>query len=104
MLTTGNAGMKKILLVRQAHHGLVLLAFVGSAVMLTVIQSPLNLSGLAWVSLVPFILACSPDVKVKPLFFTAYVVSLCYWLGNLYWIYQVTWLGWLAFCMYTALL
>jgi apolipoprotein N-acyltransferase len=83
---------------------LVWLALVGSAVMLTVIQSPLNWSGLAWVSLVPFILACSPDVKVKPLFFTAYLVSLCYWLGNLYWIYPVTPAGWLAFCMYTALL
>jgi apolipoprotein N-acyltransferase len=96
--------MKKILLVCSA--------FVGSAVMLTVIQSPISgstslttgWSGLAWVSLVPFILACSPDVKIKPLFLTAYLVSLCYWLGNLYWIYQVTWLGWLAFCMYTALL
>jgi apolipoprotein N-acyltransferase len=88
--------MKKILLFCSA--------FVGSAVMLTLIQAPISWSGLAWVSLVPFILACSPDVKVKPLFLTAYLVSLCYWLGNLYWIYQVTWLGWLAFCMYTALL
>jgi apolipoprotein N-acyltransferase len=83
---------------------LVLLAFVGSAAMLTVIQAPISWSGLAWVSLVPFILASWPAVKVKPLFLTAYLVSLCYWLGNLYWIYQVTWLGWLAFCMYTALL
>jgi apolipoprotein N-acyltransferase len=83
---------------------LVLLAFVGSAVMLTVIQAPISWSGLAWVSLVPFILASWPAVKAKPLFLTAYLVSLCYWLGNLYWIYQVTWLGWLAFCMYTALL
>ena len=88
--------MKKILLV--------LLAFIGSAVMLTVIQSPTNISGLAWVALVPFILASWPEVKIKPLLITAYLVSLCYWLGNLYWIYQVTWLGWLAFCMYTALL
>ncbi|MFZ0035754.1 MAG: apolipoprotein N-acyltransferase [Sedimentisphaerales bacterium] len=83
---------------------LVLTAIVGSAVMLTVIQAPISWSGLAWVSLVPFILACSPDVKVKPLFLTAYLVSLCYWLGNLYWIYPVTPAGWLAFCIYTALL
>ncbi|MGA1979546.1 MAG: apolipoprotein N-acyltransferase [Sedimentisphaerales bacterium] len=91
---------------------LVLVALAGSAVMLTVIQPPIsgstslttNWSGLAWVALVPFILACSPDVKIKPLFFTAYLVSLCYWLGNLYWIYQTTPAGWLAFCMYTALL
>jgi apolipoprotein N-acyltransferase len=96
MLTTGNSRMK--------NFWLVLLAFVGSAVMLTVIQAPINWSGLAWVALVPFILACSPDVKVKPIFLTAYIVSLCYWLGNLYWIYPVTLAGWLAFCIYTALL
>jgi apolipoprotein N-acyltransferase len=91
-----NSGIKKFLLV--------LSAFVGSAVMLTVIQSPTNLSGLAWVALVPFILACSPEIRVKTLFFTAYLVSLFYWLGNLYWIYPVTLAGWLAFCIYTALL
>lgn len=79
-------------------------AFVVSAVMLTVIQAPVNLSFLAWFALVPFILVCSPDVKAGRLFFTAYLVSLCYWLGNLYWIYQVTLAGWLAFCIYTAFL
>jgi apolipoprotein N-acyltransferase len=90
------AKMKKFLLV--------CLALVGSAAMLTVIQSPINLSGLAWVAMVPFILACSPEVKIKPLFFTSYLVSLCYWLGNLYWMLPVTPTGWIAFCMYTALL
>jgi apolipoprotein N-acyltransferase len=79
-------------------------AFIGSATMLTVIQAPISWSGLAWIALVPFILACSPDVKIKPLFFTAYLVSLCYWLGNLYWMLPVTPTGWIAFCMYTALL
>ncbi|MFA5251582.1 MAG: apolipoprotein N-acyltransferase [Phycisphaerae bacterium] len=79
-------------------------AIVGSAAMLTVIQAPTNLSFLAWVALVPFILACSPEVKVKRLFITAYLVSLCYWLGNLYWMLPVTPGGWIAFCMYTALL
>jgi len=79
------------------------LAFLASAVMLTVIQAPINLSFLAWVSLVPFILACSPQAKPKPLALVAYIVSLCYWLGNLYWIAPITILGWLAFCFYTAL-
>jgi apolipoprotein N-acyltransferase len=91
-----NSGMKKILLFFSA--------FIVSALMLTVIQAPIEWSALAWVSLVPFILACSPAVKVKHLVLTAYLVSLCYWLGNLYWIYPVTLLGWLAFCTYTALL
>ncbi len=83
---------------------LFLTALVGSVVMLTVIQEPFNLSALAWVALVPFVLACWPSVKAGRLFLAAYLISLCYWLGNLYWIYPVTPAGWIAFCMYTALL
>ncbi|MHC4543847.1 MAG: apolipoprotein N-acyltransferase, partial [Planctomycetota bacterium] len=77
--------------------------FIASAIMLTVIQAPISLSPLAWVSLVPFILACSPDAKPKSLALAAYLVSLCYWLGNLYWIAPITLLGWATFCLYTAL-
>jgi len=83
------------------------LAFVASAVMLTVIHAPVSWAPLAWVSLVPFILACSlcpRRTKPKTLALAAYIVSLCYWLGNLYWIVPVTIVGWIAFCLYTALL
>ncbi len=79
-------------------------AFVASAVMLTVIQPPISWSPLAWVSLVPFILACRPAAKPVPLALAAYLISLVYWLGNLYWIFPITRLGWLAFCLYTAVL
>jgi apolipoprotein N-acyltransferase len=79
-------------------------AFAASGVMLTVIQAPISWSALAWVSLVPFVLACSPAARVVPLVLAAYLVSLCYWLGNLYWMEPVTRSGWLAFCLYTALL
>jgi apolipoprotein N-acyltransferase len=79
-------------------------AFVVSVLVLTVIQVPFGLSALAWVGLVPFILACSPEVKRLHLFIAAYLVSLFYWLGNLYWIAPVTLNGWIAFCIYTALL
>jgi apolipoprotein N-acyltransferase len=80
------------------------LPFVASAVMLTVIQAPISFSLLAWVSLVPFILACSPDAKPRRLIFVSYVISVFYWLGNLYWIVPVTIVGWIAFCLYTAAL
>jgi len=80
------------------------LPFAASAVMLTVIQPPISWSPLAWVSLVPFILACSPQAKPKPLVLAVYIVSLCYWLGNLYWVFPITIVGWAAFCLYTALL
>jgi len=80
------------------------LSFVASAVMLTVIQAPISLSALAWVSFVPFILACSPQAKPRRLALVTYVISLFYWLGNLYWVAPVTIVGWIAFCLYTALL
>jgi len=80
---------------------------VASALMLTVISAsggPISWAPLAWVSLVPFVLICSPAAKPKPLAIAAYLVSLCYWLGNLYWIFPITVVGWAAFCLYTALL
>ena len=80
------------------------LPFLASAAALTVIQPSVGWSWLAWVSLVPFILVCSSDVKPLGLAVIAYIISLCYWLGNLYWIAPVTPSGWIAFCLYTALL
>jgi len=80
------------------------LAFISSAAMLTVIQAPISWSFLAWVSLVPFVLVCSPAAKPKSLAVAAYLISLCYWLGNLYWIAPITVVGWIALCMYLALL
>jgi len=71
--------------------------------MLTVIQAPFSLSPLAWISLVPFILACSPDAKPKSLALAAYITSLCYWLANIYFIAPITLLGWTSFSLYTAL-
>jgi apolipoprotein N-acyltransferase len=83
---------------------LLCLPFVASAVMLTVIGPPISFSSLAWVALVPFILACSPKANPRQLAVVSYVISLCYWLGNLYWVYPVTIVGWFVFCLYTALL
>lgn len=82
----------------------VALPLIGTALMLTVIQAPTNLAPLAWVSFVPFIIACCPEARVKRLFIFGYIISLCYWLGNLYWVAPVTIVGWLVFCIYTALL
>jgi apolipoprotein N-acyltransferase len=80
------------------------LPFVASAAMLTVIQTPIDWAPLAWVAYVPLILAGSPKAKPRRLFLVSYVVSLLYWLGNLYWVAPVTIVGWLVFGLYTALL
>jgi apolipoprotein N-acyltransferase len=80
------------------------LAFLASALMLTLIQEPIGWWPLAWVSLVPFILVCSPEGRLRDLVIISFFVSLIYWLGNLYWMGYVTLVGWLAFCIYTAIL
>ncbi len=80
-----------------------LLALIASAMMLTLIQPPIGWSFLAWVSFVPFILACSPEAKPKALALAAYIVSLVYWLGNLYWVFPITKIGWFALCVYIAI-
>lgn len=90
--------------VRMRKNLLIILPFVGTAVMLTLIQAPIGLAPLAWVAFVPFIIACSPKARPRRLFIFGYVISLCYWLGNLYWVAPVTIVGWLLFCLYTALL
>jgi len=90
--------------IRMKKHLLVALPFIGTAVMLTLIQAPTGLAPLAWVAFVPFIIACSPKARTWRLFLFGYVISLCYWLGNLYWVAPVTIVGWLLFCLYTALL
>jgi len=79
-------------------------AFVATAVMLTLIQPPVGWAALAWIAMVPFILACSPDAKPLLPALASYLISLCYWLGNLYWVRPVTFAGWGAFCLYIALL
>ena len=90
--------------IRMKKNLLVALPFIGTAIMLTVIQPPIGLSPLAWVAYVPFIIACSPKARPRRLFLFGYLISLFYWLGNLYWVAPVTIVGWLLFCLYTALL
>ncbi|MBW8001173.1 MAG: apolipoprotein N-acyltransferase [Planctomycetes bacterium] len=80
------------------------IAFIVSAIALTLIQAHFGFSGLAWVSMVPFIWACGVKKNSKELYLAAYVVSVVYWLGNIYWLGFVTVLGWLILCFYLGLL
>ena len=86
------------------HNLLVLLGgFAASAVLLTVIQAPFNVSFLAWVAWVPFILVCRKELPLKILLPTAYAVGLVYWIGNLYWLQIVTLAGYITFSLSQAL-
>ena len=66
--------------------------------MLTVIQSPIGWSLLAWVAFVPFISVCCRDYKPRRFFLVTYAVSVCYWAINLYWIFPVTIVGGILTC------
>ena len=81
-----------------------LTAFAASAIMLTLAQQPIGWWPLAWVAYVPFVFVCFRETEPFKLYLAAFVVSTCYWLGNIYWMSFVTVVGWLAFCLYTALL
>jgi apolipoprotein N-acyltransferase len=74
-----------------------------SAVLLTLMQAPHDLWLLAWFAWVPFVLACGPSVSTRRLVLTAYAVGAAYWFGNLYWLYLVTWPGYIVFSLVFAL-
>jgi apolipoprotein N-acyltransferase len=76
--------------------------FFASGLLLTVIQPPPGWSFLAWGALVPFAVACTPQVRPRTLVLTSFVVGFGYWLGNVYWIMPITLIGWLAMSLYLS--
>ncbi len=78
--------------------------FAATAVMLTLAQEPIGWWPLAWMAYVPFIFICLSEPRIKGLYLIAFAVSTCYWLSNIYWMSFVTVIGWIAFCLYTAIL
>lgn len=77
--------------------------FALSAGLLTVIQAPFTLGFLGWVALVPFIIACKEQAKSRPLIMISYLVSVAYWLGNLYFVAYVDVPGYIVFCMFLGM-
>jgi apolipoprotein N-acyltransferase len=82
---------------------IILSLFILSGLLLTVIQAPIGWSFLAWGALVPFALACAPQVRPRTLALLAFAVGSLYWLGNVYWIVPITLIGWLAMSLYLSL-
>ncbi|MHC4519604.1 MAG: apolipoprotein N-acyltransferase, partial [Planctomycetota bacterium] len=83
---------------------LVALPFLDSALMLTLIQPPIGWSFFAWVAVISFVLGCSPLIRPRTVALSAYAAGAVYWLVNLYWIAPITIPGWIALCLYMALL
>jgi len=76
--------------------------FIASAIMLTIIQPPFDVSYLAWICWLPFIYTAANKNNKHFTYRACYIIALAYWLGNLYWMGQVTTAGWITFCIYTA--
>lgn len=75
------------------------IGFVLSGVLLTLMQAPYDLSFLAWIAWVPFILACRPEMSTRRLVLIAYAVGAAYWLTNFFWLRLVTVPGYLIFSL-----
>jgi len=82
---------------------IILSLFVLSGILLTVIQTPISWSFLAWGALVPFALASTPSLRPRTLALMAFGVGYLYWLVSVYWIVPITIIGWLAMCLYLSL-
>ncbi len=80
------------------------LPFALSAVLLSLIQAPIDVSWLAWIAMVPFVLACRPEVRPRTLVLLTWLFGTLYWLANIYWIAPITIAGWIAMGVYLALL
>jgi len=79
-----------------------IVCFAISVVLLTIIGAPFNLSYLAWIALVPFVIGSLVDGKNSVVLLVAYIAGLLYWLGNLYWLVPITIPGWIVVCLYLA--
>ncbi len=71
-------------------------------VFLSVIQEPVGWSALAWVALVPWVLAVVRVRRGGWMLAIAYGLGLGYYLGNLSWLAGVTALGYGGLCVYMA--
>lgn len=77
---------------------------LASLLLLTIIQPPVGFSSLAWVALVPLILAATRLSSPFILAVSAYAWGVVYWLVSLYWLQPITTAGWVVFCLYMAFL
>ncbi len=71
-------------------------------VFLSVMQEPVGWSALAWVALVPWVLAVVRTKRGGWMLAIGYGLGLGYYLGNLYWLAGVTALGYGGLCVYMA--
>jgi apolipoprotein N-acyltransferase len=62
----------------------------------------MNASLLAWIALVPLVIAATRPVSPRSLAGWSALAGLFYWLISVYWLQPITTLGWIVLCLYSA--
>jgi len=68
----------------------------------TAIFAPVSFWPLAYVCLVPWMVAVTSAKRVGWMYLTSYLLGVAFWLLNVYWLCQVTPPGWIALSLYLA--
>jgi len=63
---------------------------------------PFEIAVLGWVALVPLVLACA-GTSPRRAAFLGWLAGAVFFVGTLYWLRHVSWLGWIALAFYCAL-
>ncbi len=80
----------------------VLLLCAGTFGLLSVIFPPANGWPLAYICLVPWLVAVTSARRRAWMFFTSYLMGLAFWIFNAFWLSPITPPGWIALSMYLA--
>lgn len=80
----------------------IICGFLLSGLFLTLCQWPFEMSAFAWISFLPIVFIATPDSRKRWLIVFGFLTCLLYWLGNLYWLWIPTKLGYFTFCVYMA--
>lgn len=73
-----------------------------SGVLLMLSFPPVGASLLAWIALIPLIMACS-GVSIQRAARLGWLAGVVFFVGSLFWLRHVTWVGYLALACYCAL-
>jgi len=78
------------------------LAAIGSGSLLFLSFPPFEVAFLGWVALIPLVIACAGATPHRAVFL-GWLAGAVFFLGTLFWLRHVSWIGWIALAFYCAL-
>lgn len=83
-------------------HGTMLLLWISSLVLMSLMFAPIGLWPLSFVCLVPWLVLVGASSQAPRVYFHSFVFGLAFFLINMRWMYEATGLGYLALTVYQA--